>query len=370
MNHSGHKRVIISGGGTGGHVFPAISIANAIRKIVPATEILFAGAEGKLEMEKVPEAGYKIIGLPISGISRKRILKNFTVALKLLKSLKLAKKIIMDFNPDVAVGVGGYASWPVMRQAGKMGIPTIIQEQNSFAGITNRILGGKASVICVAYEGMEKYFPAEKIIRTGNPVRNQFEKLAVLKDQAFEYFGLNKELPVVLILGGSLGAGTINKCFSENIRILLESDCQWLWQTGKSYLDEIEQKVAPLAASNILLYGFIDRMDYAYSVADVVVSRAGAGTISELSLAAKPSILVPSPNVAEDHQTRNAMALVQRDAALIVPDKTAADELVKTTLKLVSDKSMQVALSHNIAAMADRDADKRIAEEILKLAAR
>jgi UDP-N-acetylglucosamine--N-acetylmuramyl-(pentapeptide) pyrophosphoryl-undecaprenol N-acetylglucosamine transferase len=367
MNLQRHKRVIICGGGTGGHVFPAISIANALRKIDKDIEILFVGAEGKMEMEKVPAAGYKIVGLPVAGISRKNFLKNFSVFIKLLKSLRLAKKTIKDFNPDVAVGVGGYASGPVLNQAGKMGIPILIQEQNGYAGVTNKLIAKKASAICVAYDGMDKYFPADKIIKTGNPVRQNFDDLGSLKEEAFRFFGLNRALPVILILGGSLGAGTINKCLSDNIETLRNSDCQWLWQTGKYYYDDVMKLVPGKAADNISVHAFIDRMDLAFAAAGIIISRAGAGTISELCLVGKPVILVPSPNVAEDHQTRNAMALAEKDAALVISDGTAEKTLVEEAIKLVSDIQKKKNLSDNIAKMAERDSDIRIAMEVLKL---
>ena len=367
MNQQKHKRVIISGGGTGGHIFPAISIANALRKIDPEIEILFVGAEGRMEMEKIPAAGYKIVGLPVAGLYRSLSLKNFSVLIKLLKSLNKAKKIIKEFGPDVVVGVGGYASGPVLRQAGKMGIPTLIQEQNSYAGVTNKLLAKRASVICVAYDGMGKYFPSEKIKKTGNPVRQNFENLNSLQEKAFSFFNLKKEFPVILVLGGSLGAGTINNSLSENINKLKDSDCQWLWQTGKYYFENVKALVSLSFSENISVHGFINRMDYAYAAADIIVSRAGAGTISELCLVGKPVILIPSPNVAEDHQTRNAEALSTRNAAVLIADNQAVKTLVDEAIKLISDKDKRSMLSANILTMADREADIRIAEEVLKL---
>lgn len=368
MDLQRHKRVIISGGGTGGHIFPAISIANALKEIAPGIEILFVGAEGRLEIEKIPVAGYRIVGLPVAGIVRGCSLKNLKVFFKLLKSLKRARHLIKEFCPDVVVGVGGFASGPVLRQAGRMGIPTLIQEQNSYAGVTNKLLARKAKVICVAYEGMEKYFPAKKIIKTGNPVRQNFENLGNIRDPALEFFHLKKELPVILVLGGSLGAGSINKCLSDNIKTLAECECQWLWQTGKYYFDEVRKLVSQSPGRNISVHGFIDRMEYAYAAADIIISRAGACTISELCLVGKPVILVPSPNVAEDHQTKNAMALVGRNAAILIPDKKAEEMLLSEAIRLISDKSERSILSENIVKMADRDADKRIAVEVLKLA--
>jgi UDP-N-acetylglucosamine--N-acetylmuramyl-(pentapeptide) pyrophosphoryl-undecaprenol N-acetylglucosamine transferase len=368
MNQQKHKRIIISGGGTGGHIFPAISIANALRKIDAETEILFVGAEGRMEMEKIPAAGYRIIGLPVAGLYRSLTFKNFSVLIKLLKSLRKAKKVIREFGPDVVVGVGGYASGPVLRQAGRMGIPTLIQEQNSYAGVTNKLLAKRASAICVAYAGMEQYFPSKKIIKTGNPVRQNFDNLKSLRDEALTYFNLKKEFPVILVLGGSLGAGSINNSLSENINILRDSDCQWLWQTGKYYFENVKALVSLSFSENISVHGFINRMDYAYAAADLIISRSGAGTISELCLVGKPVILIPSPNVAEDHQTRNAEALSTRNAALLIKDNMASETLVDEAIKLISDKSRRDMLSENILKMADRDADIRIAREILKLA--
>lgn len=368
MNQQKHKRVIISGGGTGGHIFPAISIANALRVIDPEVEILFVGAEGRMEMEKIPAAGYKIVGLPVSGLQRRLTLKNIKVLINLFRSLRLARKVLKEFNPDVVVGVGGYASGPVLRQAGKMGIPTLIQEQNSYAGITNKLLAKKASVICVAYDGMEKYFPAEKIIKTGNPVRQNFDNIESLKSEALKFFNLKKDLPVVLVLGGSLGAGTINNSLSENMNKLRDSECQWLWQTGKYYFENVNALVNVSFNENISVHGFINRMDLAYAAADVIVSRAGAGTISELCLVGKPVILIPSPNVAEDHQTKNAKALSDRQAAVYIADNKAVITLVDEAVSLILDKTKRSILSENIVKMADRDADVRIANEVFKLA--
>ena len=368
MSLQKHKRVIISGGGTGGHIFPAISIANALRRIDPEIDILFVGAEGRMEMEKIPAAGYRIIGLPVTGIHRSLTLKNIKVLIKLFKSLGMAKKVLREFEPDVVVGVGGYASGPVLRQAEKIGIPTLIQEQNSYAGVTNKLLAKKASVICVAYDGMDKYFPVEKIIKTGNPVRQNFDDLKKLETEALSFFNLKKGFPVILVLGGSLGAGSINKSLSENINMLRDPDCQWLWQTGKHYFENVKALVSLSFSENISVHGFINRMDYAYAAADIIVSRAGAGTISELCLIGKPVILVPSPNVAEDHQTKNAKALSEKEAAVLITDDQAIKTLVNEAIKLVSNKTRRVVLSENILKMAYRDADIRIAEEVLKLA--
>lgn len=368
MNLQRHK-IIISGGGTGGHVFPAISIAQALRRLDPGVDILFVGAEGRMEMEKVPAAGFRIVGLPVSGLQRSISFKNINVLLRLFRSLRMAKKIIKEFDPDVVVGVGGYASGPVLRQAGSMKIPTLIQEQNSYAGVTNKLLAAKASKICVAYDGMEKYFPYEKIVKTGNPVRQNYDNITSLREEACRYFGLRSEFPVVLVLGGSLGAGSINTSLVNDIPRMEDSDCQWLWQTGKYYYETVNPKVTGSAARNIFVRDFIDRMDYAYSVADVIVSRAGAGTISELCLVGKPVILVPSPNVAEDHQTSNARALVQNNAAVLIPDKDA-QRIVDESIRLVADVNKRKRLSESISSMAIRDADVAIAQEIMKLAER
>lgn len=366
MNQQEHKRVIISGGGTGGHVFPAISIANALRRIDRDIQILFVGARGKLEMEKVPAAGYNIVGLPVAGIDRKNPFRNILVFFRLMASLRIASRTLREFRPHAAVGVGGYASGPVLRKAVKMKIPILIQEQNSYAGVTNRLLARKASVICVAYDGMEKYFPADKIIKTGNPVRQNYDNLTELREDALRLFGFDSGKPVVLVLGGSLGAGTINKCLSQNLDTLRKSGCQWLWQTGRYYYEDVK-KLVPEPGGPVSVHSFIDRMDLAFAAATVIISRAGAGTISELCLAGKPVILVPSPNVAEDHQTRNAMALGERGAAIVVPDSDAAELLLPEALKLVSDEEGRRTLSRNIAMMAERDADARIAGEVIKL---
>ena len=368
MNRQEHKMIIISGGGTGGHIFPAISVANALRKTDPEINILFVGAEGRMEMEKVPASGYKIIGLPVAGFYRELTLKNFTVLFRLFKSLFMARKIIREFCPDVVVGFGGYASGPVLHQAGRMGIPTLLQEQNNYAGLTNRLLARKASAICVAYDGMEKYFPAEKIIKTGNPVRQNFDNIDIIRDEALTFFRLRKGIPVVLILGGSLGAGTINDSLSKDLQKMIDSGCQWLWQTGKNYYNDIKEQISLTPCNSISVHPFINRMDYAFAAADVIVSRAGAATISELCLVGKPAILVPSPNVAEDHQTKNAEALLEKNAAMVIHDKQAMRVLVDEAVRLIADEKKRTILSENIKKMADRDADIRIAKEVLKLA--
>ncbi len=367
MNRPVYKRIIISGGGTGGHVFPAVAIAGALRRIDPGVEILFVGAEGRMEMEKVPAAGFRIIGLPVAGFDRKRILRNFMVIVKLFRSIRKAKRILKEFRPDVVVGVGGYASGPVLWQAGRMKVPALIQEQNSYAGITNRLLARRVAKICVAYDGMDKYFPPAKIILTGNPVRQDLIESRVTRVEALDYFGLSPDKPVILILGGSLGAGSINRCFTVNMQLLRESECQWLWQSGKYYFKEVNSIVSGSGAGNIKVVEFINRMDHAYAAADIIVSRAGAGTISELCLAGRPVILVPSPNVAEDHQTMNARALVSKDAALMIPDREIGQRLVNEAIGLVMNEPLKASLSGNILKMSVGDADKRIAEEVLKL---
>ncbi|MCD4834337.1 MAG: undecaprenyldiphospho-muramoylpentapeptide beta-N-acetylglucosaminyltransferase [Bacteroidales bacterium] len=362
-----NKNIIISGGGTGGHVFPAISIANAIKEIEPETNILFVGALGKIEMEKVPAAGYKIIGLPVTGLQRRLTLKNISFIFKLISSLRESKRIIKDFKPDLVVGVGGYASGPVLRIANKIGIPTLIQEQNSYAGITNKLLAKKAKKICVAYEGMEKYFPKDKIILTGNPVRQDLLDKIESKEEAIKYFGLEQYKKTILVVGGSLGARTVNQSVIGDINKIGKSEFQLLWQTGKYYFLDAKKVADESGYKNIKVLDFITRMDMAYAAADVIISRAGAGTISELCLVGKPVILVPSPNVAEDHQTKNAMALVNKNAAIMIKDMEAREKLVDAVLGLIENKGQIKKLSENIKGMALRDSAKNIAEEVLKL---
>ncbi len=361
-------RVIVSGGGTGGHIFPALSIANAIRLIQPDAEILFVGAEGRMEMEKVPAAGYKIVGLPVVGFQRKLSLSSFTFFIRLFMSLRMARKILDDFQPDVLVGVGGYASGPMLKVAQKKGVPTVIQEQNSYAGVTNKLLAKRAKAICVAYEGMEKYFPAEKITITGNPVRQDLVNLSSKVDEAGNYFGIPEGKKVILVLGGSLGAKTINLSLLDFIdTITSKKDIILLWQTGKIYHQLIKSKLEKKDISNIRLFDFITRMDLAFSVADIIVSRAGAGTISELCLVGKPVILVPSPNVAEDHQTKNALALVQKNAAMMVADSSAPKELVPSLFNLLIDTEKQKTISENILKLALPNAAREIAEIVLNI---
>ncbi len=361
-----NKNIIISGGGTGGHIFPAISIANAIKEIEPETNILFVGALGKIEMEKVPAAGYEIIGLPVAGLQRRLTIKNISFIFKLISSLRKSKKIIKDFKPDVVVGVGGYASGPVLYKANKMKIPTLIQEQNSYAGITNKLLAKKAKKICVAYEGMEKYFPKDKIILTGNPVRQDLLDKIGSKTEAIKHFKLDSEKKTILVVGGSLGARTINQSVIGDFEKLGKSEFQMLWQTGKYYFDDAKKVAGESEYKNIKVLDFITRMDMAYAAADIIISRAGAGTISELCLVGKPVILVPSPNVAEDHQTMNAMALVNKSAAVMIKDSEAREKLIDATLGLIENDNEIKLLSENIKGMALRDSAKIIAEEVLK----
>ena len=363
-------RVIVSGGGTGGHIFPAVSIANAVKADHPDAEILFVGAEGRMEMQRVPAAGYKIIGLPIAGFDRKNLLKNVVVLYKIAKSQWKARKIIKDFKPHVVVGVGGYASGPTLKTAGQMGIPTLIQEQNSYAGVTNKLLAKSAKKICVAYDGMERFFPAEKIIKTGNPVRQNLLDAKVTKEEATKSFGLDPQKRTVLVIGGSLGARTVNESILQHLEeIRLSKDVQFIWQTGKYYSKEISEALAKeVPVENMKVMDFISNMDNAYMAADLVISRAGASSISELCLLKKPCILVPSPNVAEDHQTKNAQALSTRGAAIFVKDSDARNELIPLALKTVMDDAQLSSLSENVGKLAYHDSAKKIADEVYKLA--
>ena len=363
-------RVIVSGGGTGGHIFPAVSIANAVKADHPDAEILFVGAEGRMEMQRVPAAGYKIIGLPIAGFDRKNLLKNIVVLYKIIKSQWKARKIIKDFKPHVVVGVGGYASGPTLKTAGQMGIPTLIQEQNSYAGVTNKLLAKSAKKICVAYDGMERFFPAEKIIKTGNPVRQNLLDAKVTKEEATKSFGLDPQKRTVLVIGGSLGARTVNESILQHLEEIRSSkDVQFIWQTGKYYSKEISEALAKESpVENMKVMDFISNMDNAYMAADLVISRAGASSISELCLLKKPCILVPSPNVAEDHQTKNAQALSTRGAAIFVKDSDARNELIPLALKTVMDDAQLSSLSENVGKLAYHDSAKKIADEVYKLA--
>lgn len=362
-------RVIISGGGTGGHIFPALSIANAIKAIQPEAAILFVGALGRMEMQRVPAAGYEIKGLPIAGFDRKHLLNNVSVVWKIMKSQHLARQIIKDFRPDVAVGVGGYASGPTLNKAADMGIPTLLQEQNSFAGVTNKLLAKRAKKICVAYEGMERFFPKDKIILTGNPVRQQLAECKLTRAEAIEKLGLDPIRPVILIVGGSLGARTINESVLQQLNVIGASRVQIVWQTGSYYFDQIKSSLAASGCpDNLKVTDFISHMDEAYRTADLVISRAGASSISELCLLGKASILVPSPNVAEDHQTHNAMALVNRKAALLVKDADAVKELIPLAITTVNESAKLKELGANAADMAFHDSARVIAEEVFKLA--
>lgn len=362
-------RVIVSGGGTGGHIFPAISIANAVRERWPGAEILFVGALGRMEMERVPAAGYRIIGLPVAGFDRKNLLKNISVGWQLFKSMRQARQIVKDFRPDVAVGVGGYASGPLLKAAADAGVPTLLQEQNSYAGVTNKMLAKRAAVICVAYDGMERFFPKEKIVLTGNPCRQELVITEQKRSEGYHFFGLDPARKTILMVGGSLGARTLNESIVAAFNKLGESDdLQVIWQCGKYYYEEMQQlQRNGKIPANVHLFDFLSRMDYAYAVADLVISRAGAGSISELSLLRKAVILVPSPNVAEDHQTHNAEALVRKDAALMVPDRLAAERLFDEAIRLVRDESRLQELSRNIAALAQPDSAGRIVDEIAKM---
>ena len=363
-------KFIISGGGTGGHIFPAIAIANEIRRKYPDSQILFIGAEDRMEMEKIPAAGYKVIGLPVAGFDRKKLWRNFGVLLKLNKSLKLAQKTIKEFQPDMVIGVGGYASGPTLKKANELKIPTLLQEQNSYAGVTNKLLAEKASKICVAYEGMEKFFPKEKIVLTGNPVRQDLVVSPEKQKEAYDYFKLNPAKKTILILGGSLGARTINQSIVDSLQtIAKQEDIQFLWQSGKQYFPDSQKALANYPNAPVHLSEFIFRMDLAYSVADLIISRAGAGSISEFCILGKPVILIPSPNVAEDHQTKNAMALVKKEAARIIPDVQASEKLIPEVLSLIKDEEALKKLESNIRKMALPDAAGKIVEEIEKIIA-
>lgn len=363
-------RIIVSGGGTGGHIFPALSIADAIKRKHPTAKILFVGADNRMEMQRVPDAGYEIVGLPIAGFDRKNLLKNIKVLWLILKSQRMAKKIIKDFAPQVAVGVGGYASGPTLKMAASMNIPTLIQEQNSYAGVTNKILAKKAKVICVAYDGMERFFPHEKIKLTGNPVRKSLIDMRSNRSEALKRMGLEEGKKCVLIVGGSLGARSINESIMAQIELIrANSDIQFVWQTGKLYFEEMKQRVAAAGKpDNLTVTDFVSNMADALSAANLVVSRAGAGSISEFALLDKAVILVPSPNVSEDHQTKNAMALVEKDAAIYVADAKAKEELVAKAIETVNDDTKIASLEENIEKMGRPNAAEEIAEEVMMLA--
>ncbi|TKG92336.1 undecaprenyldiphospho-muramoylpentapeptide beta-N-acetylglucosaminyltransferase [Puteibacter caeruleilacunae] len=357
------KKYIISGGGTGGHIFPALSIANELKAKDPLCEILFVGAIGRMEMEKVPAAGYEIIGLPIMGLPRKPSVKMFQFLKNWFKSKSLARKIVKDFQPDAVIGVGGYASGPILNMASKLGVPTILQEQNSYAGLTNRMLSKRAKKICVAYDEMERYFPADRIVMTGNPVRRDLLNLPD-KSNGKAHFELKDDKPTLLVLGGSLGAKSINDVLLAKIDHLAQMDVNVIWQTGKLYYKRITKELEGRTPGNVHILEFISKMDMAYSAADMIVSRAGAGTISELCLVGKPIILIPSPNVAEDHQTKNAMALVKKNAAVMVRDSQIEDSLLSSIEELLKDDSQMAELSKNIKELAKPDAASHIVDEI------
>ena len=361
-------RVIISGGGTGGHIFPAVSIANAVKALRPDAKILFVGALGRMEMQRVPAAGYDIKGLPICGFDRKNLLRNVIVLYKIWKSQRMAKQIIRDFRPQVAVGVGGYASGPTLNKAASMGIPCLIQEQNSYAGVTNKLLAKKASKICVAYEGMERFFPADKIMLTGNPVRQALLDTTVTREEALRSLGLDPSRKTILLVGGSLGARTVNESVLQHLDLVKGSDIQFIWQTGKYYFASIQEQLQGQDIPNLKVMDFISDMGAAYKAADLVISRAGASSISEFCLIGKPVILVPSPNVAEDHQTKNALALANRGAALYVKDADAPATLLQLAIETVGDQSRLQSLSEQVLKMALPDSADIIAREVIKLA--
>ena len=358
-------KVIVSGGGTGGHIFPAISIANAIKNKCPNADILFVGAENRMEMEKVPAAGYPIIGLPVSGFDRKHLQKNIKVLFRLFKSIRLADKTVKSFSPDIAVGVGGYASGPTLWAAARRGIPTLIQEQNSYAGVTNKLLASKAKAICVAYENMERFFPKDRIILTGNPVRQELQNDTISREEAIRFFNLDPSKKTILVIGGSLGARTINNSIAAGIE-KIPQNIQLIWQSGKGYDTQAQKALEEKKPENIKQMPFISRMDMAYKAADLVISRAGASSISELCLLGKPVILIPSPNVAEDHQTKNAQALSTKNAALMIRDCDAQNLLIDTALKTVQDETSLKNMSDNISKMAQRDSATRIADIIFE----
>ncbi|HXS35356.1 MAG TPA: undecaprenyldiphospho-muramoylpentapeptide beta-N-acetylglucosaminyltransferase [Flavipsychrobacter sp.] len=362
-----NMRVIIAGGGTGGHIFPAVAIGHALQRLQPGTELLFVGARDKMEMEKVPQEGFKIVGLDIVGFNRSNLLKNLSLPFKLMKSNKDAKNIINNFKPDAVVGVGGYASFPVLNAAQGLHIPTLIQEQNSFAGKSNKILGKKADAICVAYEDMDRFFPKNKLIITGNPVRKNISGSEITHEEGLLWAGLSQSKKTILIIGGSLGAKAINEAIDKHLEEIINEDVQVIWQTGKPYYQQAKQRASGYS-NNVKVYDFIREMDYAYAAADIVISRAGALAIAELCIVGKPVIFVPYPFAAEDHQTSNAMALVEHNAALMVKDNDAKDELIKKLKHLISDDAMQEVMRNSLAKLAIKDADDRIAKKVIEIA--
>jgi UDP-N-acetylglucosamine--N-acetylmuramyl-(pentapeptide) pyrophosphoryl-undecaprenol N-acetylglucosamine transferase len=362
------KRIIISGGGTGGHIFPAVAIADEIKRRNPEAEILFIGAEGKMEMEKVPAAGYSIIGLPIAGFQRKLTISNFLLPFKILKSMSKARRILKEFNPEAVVGVGGYASGPTLKAATWQKIPTLVQEQNSFPGKTNILLSKSVNVLCTAYEGLEKFFPFKKIRLTGNPVRKEMVQIEGKRTEALEYYQLDANKQTILIIGGSLGARTLNRSVVAHLQKISEnSEVQFLWQSGKLYFEQLQSELKESLPANVRLLQFIDRMDLAYAAADVIISRAGAISVSELCLIGKPVILVPSPNVAEDHQTKNAMALVNRNAAILVKDVDSEEKLIPTVLDLLKNADKRSELSVEILTLGKPNATADIVNELEKI---
>jgi UDP-N-acetylglucosamine--N-acetylmuramyl-(pentapeptide) pyrophosphoryl-undecaprenol N-acetylglucosamine transferase len=363
----GSLRVIIAGGGTGGHIFPAIAIGHALQRLRPGTQLLFVGAKNKMEMEKVPQEGFEIIGLDIAGFNRSSIWKNISLPIKLLKSRIQAGNIVRQFAPGAIVGVGGYASFPVLHAGQSMNIPTLIQEQNSFAGKSNKILGRRAKAVCVAYENMDQFFPAARITITGNPVRKSISEMSKTREDGKSWFGLDSERKTILVIGGSLGAKSINESVAAQLDELMNEEVQVIWQTGKHYLEQAARSAAA-HPGKVKVFEFIREMDYAYAAADIVVSRAGALAIAELCIAGKPVIFVPYPFAAEDHQTSNAMALVTRNAALLVKDSEARTELIKKLKTLLHDNAMQQTMSVNLKEMAIRDADERIAKKVIEIA--
>ncbi|WP_080905501.1 undecaprenyldiphospho-muramoylpentapeptide beta-N-acetylglucosaminyltransferase [Parabacteroides sp. Marseille-P3160] len=360
-------RIIISGGGTGGHIFPAVAIANTFKRRFPDAEILFVGAEDRMEMEKVPAAGYKIIGLPVKGFDRSHLFANVSVLLKLFKSLNLARQTVRSFQPDIVIGVGGYASGPTLWAATSFGIPTLIQEQNSYAGVTNKLLAKRVSKICVAYEGMERFFPADKIVLTGNPVRPDLEEALDRKEAALAYFSLSPGKKTLLVVGGSLGARTINQSIETHLNLLLEAGIQIIWQTGRYYKEQVQTFLKDFPKDSIWCSDFISRMDYAYAAADLVVSRAGASSISELCLLKKPAILVPSPNVAEDHQTKNARSVADKGGAILIADADAREQLVPKAVETLSDDTLLQSLSKQIALLGKPHSAENIVDEIVRI---
>jgi UDP-N-acetylglucosamine--N-acetylmuramyl-(pentapeptide) pyrophosphoryl-undecaprenol N-acetylglucosamine transferase len=362
-----NKRVIIAGGGTGGHIFPAVAVGHALQRLQPGTELLFVGAKGKMEMEKVPQEGFNIIGLDIAGFNRSNLLKNITLPFKLLKSRQQANKILRDFKPHAVMGVGGFASFPVLNAAQGQGIPTLIQEQNSYAGKSNKILSKKAKAVCVAYEQMDRFFPKEKLVMTGNPVRKNIAQMSVTRPQGIAWAGLREDKRVILVIGGSLGAKSINEAIDKKIEEIIAEDVQLIWQTGKPYYEQAKARAAAFS-DKVKVYDFIREMDHAYAAADLVISRAGALAIAELCIAAKPVVFVPYPYAAEDHQTSNAMALVEHNAAMLVKDSDAQNELVAKMKTLLHDEAMQQLMIKNLKMMAIKDADERIANKVLEIA--